>query len=162
MKVLLVVDVQNYFVNEHTRHIVPKIIDFIEAEKPDKIFFTRFINSKGSNFFKATGFKRCFSKKDVEMPVEFEKYINNNLFNKTTFSALKVKQLIKQLNKSDQLLICGTDTECCIYMAGMEAIDMGFDVKILKDLCASHFGIKYHKKGINLIEVNLERPSKRT
>jgi len=49
---LIVIDVQNYFVNEHTKSIPEKIAQFIDKNKFNFVLFTKFINREGSNYFK--------------------------------------------------------------------------------------------------------------
>lgn len=155
MEALIVVDVQKCFLNEHSRHIVPKIKDYI-IKKRQKVYFTRFTNSKRSPFYKA-GFTDGLSKEDIRLPKEFDDLIDHNVYDKTSFSALKNKKLLSRLKKDKltKLVICGTDTECCVYATAMEAFELGFDVKVPDDLCASHNGKRDHKIGIKLIRENL-------
>jgi len=51
-KALIIIDVQNYFVNELTKSLPEKIVRYINKTDYDFVVFTKFINKKGSNFFK--------------------------------------------------------------------------------------------------------------
>lgn len=62
-KLLLVVDVQNDFINDDTKALLHKISNLIDSNKFDKIAFTRFINCNKSRFFKDLHYKRCLTKK---------------------------------------------------------------------------------------------------
>ena len=41
---LLVIDLQNEFINDNTRYLIKKIDKLIDSKKYDDVLFTRFIN----------------------------------------------------------------------------------------------------------------------
>ena len=45
-RLLLVIDVQNDFINEHTKNILTKIKELVDSNKYDLTAFTRFINDE--------------------------------------------------------------------------------------------------------------------
>ena len=47
-RLLLVIDVQNDFINEHTKNILTKIKELVDSNKYDLTAFTRFINDENS------------------------------------------------------------------------------------------------------------------
>ena len=161
-KALLVIDVQNYFINKHTKHL-PKIISaFIKRNKNnfDYILFTKFINNRKSNFVKILKWNKCFKSPEIDIHKDILEFTNkNNVFVKAMFSPFKSKKFISFMKKNriNELYVCGTDTEACVYATAIDAFDMGYKIKILKNLCGSHHGKKQHKIGCRLIEENLER-----
>jgi len=154
---LLIIDVQKFFINEFTKDIPKKIANFIKKHKFDFVLFFKFINSKDSNFVKLLNWQRMLSSPEIDYVPELKKFITkNNVFIKSTFSAFKLKKFLEFLkgNQIVKLYICGTDTNACVLSTAIEAFDLGFDVKVLEDLCASHSGKQYHKNAIEILKRN--------
>jgi len=154
---LLIVDVQKFFINKFTRDVPKKIASFIESGKFDFILFSRFINSENSNFVKFLNWQKMLSSPDIDIVPELEKFVTKeNVFEKSSFSVFKSKNFLEFLkeNKIKKLYICGFDTDGCVFSTVIEAFDLGFDVKILEDLCASHHGREYHQNAIKILERN--------
>lgn len=51
-KLLLVIDAQNDFINEHTQKILIKIRELVDSNKYNLTAFTRFINDENSIWYK--------------------------------------------------------------------------------------------------------------
>lgn len=157
--VLLVIDVQNYFMNQHTRSLPAKIAAHAASGDYGAILFTTFVNNNESNFVKMLGWDKCHSPPDTDICKELAHLANgNNTFEKHTLSAFKSKKLVAHLKDlgAKSLYLCGTDSEACVLSSAFEAFDMGFDVHILKDLCASTNGTMFHDYARTIIERNLE------
>lgn len=156
---LLVIDVQNYFINEHTGSLPSKIASHINSHDYDFVLFTKFVNRKDSNFVKMLGWGKCTSPPDTDICEELVGFANGeNVFEKHTLSAFKnpgVKHFLDK-NKISKLFICGTDSEACVLSSAFEAFDLGYDVHILKELCASTNGTDFHEYARTIIERNLE------
>lgn len=154
---LLVIDVQSFFINKFTKDIPKKIESFIDNNKFDYAIFTKFVNKKRSNWFKA-GWRRMMDEKETEIVPELQKYSNKeNTFTKTSFSVFRIKKITQILknNNITNLYICGLDTHACIYTTTLEAYERGFDVKVIEDLCAASHGKKYHNEAIDFLTKNL-------
>jgi len=154
---LLIIDVQKFFINEFTKSIPKKVAYFIENHKFDFVLFFKFINSKESNFVKSLNWHKMLNSPDIDIVIELEKFVTkDNVFTKSAFSAFKSEKFLKFLkeNKIKKLYICGFDTDECVLSTAIEAFDLGFDVKVLQDLCASHHGRKYHNNAIEILERN--------
>ena len=136
---LVVVDVQNYFANKHTTKIAKKISDFISEHRQDFdfILFTKFVNKDDSNYVKLLNWEKCFSSPDTDIPSEFSEFVDeDNVFIKTAYSAFKSKKFCSflKMNNIKKLFLCGIDTDACIVATAFDAFDLGYEVKILKDL----------------------------
>ena len=156
---LIVVDIQKYFIKGQTKHLPKKIKDYIIENKFDFIAFTKFINNKKSNFAKSLGWYRCRGSPDTDIPRQLLKFARpSNVFEKSTFSAFKNKKLVNTLRQRriKRLYICGTDSDACVLASAFDAFDLGFEIIVLKDLCASCNGNRYHEYGKQIIERNLE------
>jgi len=158
-KALIIIDVQNYFVNELTKSLPEKIVRYINKTDYDFVVFTKFINKKGSNFFKLLNWEKMLSGNETEIHNSLIKFCNKkNVFTKTNYSIFKAKGLAEYLrkNKISLLYLCGIDTEACVLASAFEAFDLGFDVKIIKELCSSHSGKSLHNSALKIIEKCIE------
>lgn len=154
---LLIIDAQNYFINEHTRNIPRKIADFLPKHKFDFILFFKFVNSPNSNFVKFLNWRKLFLSPDIDIVPELKRFeTDKNVFEKTAFSAFKSKGFVKFIRdkKITKLYICGFNTDGCVMQTAIEAFDLGFDVKVLPQLCASRHGKEYHKNALDILKRN--------
>ncbi len=100
-KALIIIDVQNYFVNELTKLIPEKIVKHINKVDYDFIVFTKFINKKGSNYFKILNWEKMLSGKETEIHNSLIKFCDKkNVFAKTSYSIFKAKGLNEYLRKN--------------------------------------------------------------
>lgn len=155
---LIVIDVQNYFVNDNTKILPQKIAKFIKNNKFDFVLFTKFVNKEGSNFFKKLNWKKCTGSPDTDIHSALVKFVNkNNVFEKSTYSIFKCEKLAKFLknNKITKLFLCGIDTDGCVLSSAYDGFDIGYDIEIFKNLCLSHCGEKLNNSALNIIEKNL-------
>jgi len=158
MKVLLVVDVQKYFINENTESLPGRIANFIEKHTFDYTIFFQYVNTPDSNFVKIHRWNHMFGAPETDIVDELSQYLTGtNLFKKHSFSvfrAIGFDEFVKS-NPIQELYLCGIDTDACVLISSMEAFERGFDAKVIEDLCASHWGLEYHENAIDLIKRNL-------
>ncbi len=156
---ILIIDVQKFFINRFTKDIPEKIRCFLSVNNFDLTLFTKFVYSERSPFAKYIKHPRLINPIDTDIVPELQKYVNkDNVFTKTTFSALKSKELLKliQKEKIKRLYICGFDTDGCVLATALESFDIGIDIRIIKDLCASYHSHVYHKEAIRIIQSNIK------
>ena len=72
---LLVIDMQEAFINESTEHVVEKITNLVNSNEYRKIAFTRFINTKNSRYVKELNFDGCIGE-DKKLLIQ-----STNLYN---------------------------------------------------------------------------------
>jgi len=157
---LIVIDVQNYFVNDNTKILPQKIAKFIENNQFDFVLFTRTVNKEGSNFFKILNWKKCTGSPDIDIHPALCRFINkNNLFEKSTYSIFKSEKLAKFLidNKITKLFLCGIDIGACVLASAYDGFDLGYDIEILIDLCLSHYGKESNNSALKIIEEYLQK-----
>ena len=155
---LIVIDVQNYFVNEHTKNIPSRIASFIQKNKFDFIVFTKFVNHKNSNFFKLLNWKKCLRSPDTDIHPILEKFVNkSNVFEKAYYSVFKSNKLVKFLKKNNinNIFLCGIDIDACVLASAFDGFDSGYKIHILKDLSLSHSGKKLDTAALKIIKKNL-------
>lgn len=150
-KLLLVIDVQNDFLNEHTMHTLNKIKELVESNDYDLIAFTKFINDKNSIWYRKLNYKGCMTKEQQKIAIDTK---NNKVFDKRVYTALnaELKQFIK-INQIDEIYLCGFDTDACVQKTALDLFEQNYNVYILKDYCMSYAGIDVH----NLYIENMKR-----
>ena len=150
-KLLLVIDVQKDFINEHTKKILPKINELVNSNKFELVAFTRFINDEDSIWYKKLGYTGCMTKDGQEIVVDTN---NNKIFDKKIYTAVndELKKFIKD-NNVYEIYLCGFDTDACVQKTAIDLFEQNYDVYILKDYCMSNLGEETH----NLYITNLAR-----
>lgn len=158
-KALIVIDVQNYFMNPLTKDLPGKIKRYVENHKDefDLFIFTNFVNDPSSNSYKS-GWKECASPPDTELVDELKPVLKfGKVFSKNALSALKVKEIKRLLeqNKIDELYICGIDTDCCVLATSYDGFDQGYNITVLENLSMTHTGKNLHDFALKMINRNI-------
>ena len=150
-KLLLVIDVQNDFINEHTTDTLNKIRELIESNDYDLIAFTKFINDEDSIWYKKLNYKGCMTEEQQKIAIDTK---SNKVFDKRIYTALndELKQFIA-INQIDEIYLCGFDTDACVQKTALDLFEQNYNVYILKDYCMSHAGLDVH----NLFIENMKR-----
>ncbi len=149
---LIVTDLQQGFLNKHTKHLPPRIKNLLQKQVFDVILFTKFINHPQSQFEKLVGYKRFQTRRETEIILELRKYAKI-VFEKSTYSPF-TPQLKLFLNRQGltHLYFVGVDTNACVLAGVLEAFDQGYTPYVLAHCCASHSGPKFHKATLLILE----------
>ena len=159
-KALIVIDVQNYLINERTKHLPKKIAEFITKSDFDVVIFTKFVNKETSSFARFLGYRKAMNPPDIDIHKDLVEFISDrNVFDKSTYSAFQVDKFREFLEKNDirELYFCGMDTDACILASAFSAFDFGYIPHVLKELSLSHSGEEMDSSAIKIIEHNLEK-----
>lgn len=152
-KLLLVVDLQNDFINENTKFLKEKIKRLITSNKYNYVVFSQFINSDNSKFVKQLNWNGCLTEDGKEIAIEVE---NGYILRKDTYTCLNY-ELVKYIDdkKIDEIYICGIDTECCILKTAFDFFEKDYNFYILKNYCASTHGENRHNNAIEILKRNI-------
>ena len=150
---LLVVDVQNGFVNEHTRHVIEPINRLIGAfsERGEPVAFTRFVNRPDSGYERWIGWTRfmhgpendLYDAIDARAGPVFVKH-GYTAFTPELESYLREQQV-------ERLVLCGIATDGCVLKSAVDAFERGIEPVVVTDACASHGGSEIHEAGLLLL-----------
>lgn len=159
---LIVVDVQNGFVNDRSQHAVPAVqrlaSGWTAAGAP--VVFARFYNAVGSPYERFTGWTRLRSAEEQSIVAELDPYLASAaaIIDKPTSSAFTPEflALLEQERWTD-LVICGIDTDSCVYDTAVSAYHAGYRPWLVTDACASTGGNAYHEAALLLAGRNLGR-----
>ena len=159
-RVLIVIDVQKYFLTDETKPIVKNIRDYLtkQSSQYTSIYFTIFRNDPRSPLWQVSGWKGCTGSPDTDICDEIKKFSNaKNLFYKNTLSAVKVPQIRDGLkgNAISEVHLCGFDTDCCVLATAYDLFDQGIKPVIIENLSWSTSEEKLHSAAIQIVKRNI-------
>lgn len=141
---LLVVDAQNGFVNEHSEHVIPAIVDltsrWMRTARPT--IFTRYRNYPGSPYETLIGWRALYGPPDTDIVADlipFTTKAGARLLDKTTYTALTKEglALLEELDVTD-LVICGIATDACVLKTALDAFELGYVPWVVRDAVTSN------------------------
>ena len=148
-RALLIVDVQVGFVNDATRHIVPKV----EAlqKRYVHVYATRFINVEGSPYRRLLDWHRFYAGSD-DVPLAFEPVDGAVVLDKHVYTCVTPDFLRDLRDKGiEEVAICGIDTDACVSACAIDLFENGIRPVLLSDACASHAGAEYHEAALRIL-----------
>jgi len=154
---LLVVDVQNGFINEFTRHIPARIANLIEREQHSSVLFTRFVNVEGSPFRRMLGWDKCAEPPDTEIASEVERFADEErIFSKPGYAGLPdgLADHIRD-ERHERIAVVGIDTDMCVLKVALDLFDLNIEPLVYVDCCASTAGLQAHLAGLAVLARNI-------
>ena len=146
---LLIVDVQIGFVNDATRHIVPKVEEL--QKRYAHVYATRFINAEGSPYRRLLDWHRFYEDSD-DVPLAFEPVDGAVVIDKHVYTCVTPAFLDDLRGKGiEEVAICGIDTDACVSACAVDLFENGFKPILLSDACASHAGAEYHEAALRIL-----------
>jgi nicotinamidase-related amidase len=154
-RLLLVVDVQNGFVNDNTRHVVRPIANLVkkwQTEKLGPVVFSRFINLAGSPWERLRDWHELKNEPDTSLHEAMPQY-DAYVFKKSTYSAWSPEvQQVCGGHKVDEVVLCGIDTNECVLATAIDIFESNLTPVLVEDCCASGAGEDMHNTAIKLIK----------
>ena len=152
--VLVVVDVQNGFVREESRHVVPVVVDLVnrwQAAGGD-VVFTRYINYAGSPFERLIKWSELMDSPQIDIVPELQPYVEKAtaVIDKTMYSLFadaRGSALVRERGWND-IYVCGIATESCVLKTAVDAFELDLTPWLIEDASASHAGLAVHESGI--------------
>jgi nicotinamidase-related amidase len=151
--VLVVVDMQNYFVNDRARHVVPVIADLVRRWQSTggAVIFTRYWNYPGSQFERLIGWTRMQAEPETTVIEELQPYLKEAtaVVDKHSYTLFSDggAEVIEE-GGWQNLVICGIATESCVCKTAVDAFERGLTPWVLTDASASHAGPATHDAGL--------------
>ena len=148
-KALLIVDVQVGFVNDATRHILPKVEEL--QKQHAHVYATRFINAEGSPYRKLLEWHRFYESSD-DVPLAFDPVEGVAVIDKHVYTCITPAFLQDLRSKGiEEVAICGIDTDACVSACAVDLFENGFRPILLSEACASHAGAEYHEAALRIL-----------
>ncbi len=151
---LVVIDVQNGFVNARTEHALPmisRLLDFWES-RDWPIVFSRFHNQAGSGYEKWIHWTRLRADDEVALHSSVAQRATTIIDKDgyTVFTSAGREAL--GVESGDVLVICGIATDSCVLKTAVDAFEAEVEPVVAIDACATHGGEDAHAAGILIIE----------
>ncbi|MGA5823715.1 isochorismatase family cysteine hydrolase [Kitasatospora sp. NPDC094028] len=158
--VLVVVDVQVGFINDHSRTVVSGIVDLVQAWQNAglPIVVARFRNPAGSPYEVITGWTRLRSEAECALAPELEPLAGGAtaVIEKTGSSILTTEfgRIAREAGWAD-IILCGIDTDSCVYDSAVATYQAGYRPWLVTDACASSGGAQFHDAALMLARRNI-------
>lgn len=135
-KALLIVDVQNGFVNEKTKHI-PALVERLQYDY-DLVIATRFINLPDSPYRRLIKWEHL-SPETNEIELAFKPKGDAIIIDKNIYSCIDDSFLNLLKEKGIEAVdICGIDTDICVTKCAVDLFERNMTPYVLRDYCATH------------------------
>jgi nicotinamidase-related amidase len=139
---LVVIDVQNGFVNERTEPALPLISALIEHWQAKRwpVVFTRFHNGPLSAYERWLGWTGLRDDEETALHDHIARHAGT-IIDKTTYTAFtKAGEAALAVQAGDTLVICGLDTDGCVLKTALDAFERDVRPVIAIDACATDGG----------------------
>ena len=152
MKCLFIIDVQNGFVSDKTKMVLPKIEQLMDDFDEGVIIATQFINKENSGFTDIMHWGRLKTTPETDL-IPFVKKKATYVIQKPTYSACtdEVMQLLLQ-NNITEAYIAGIDTDCCVLATAISLFEHNIRPVVLEQYCVSNGGDVSHQAAITVLE----------
>jgi nicotinamidase-related amidase len=155
---LIIIDVQNGFINENSHQVVSRIVSFAENRLAigGRVIASRFINEPGSQWEKLMHWTRLREAPEIDLAPSLLNLAEVNpqmqVVDKKIYSSLTSEVMSSISAGSDsEVLLCGIATESCVLKTAVDLFERGFRPIVLSDLCASHAGHTVHEAGLMVL-----------
>ena len=150
---LLVVDIQNGFINEHTRHLIGIVNTLTAAfsRRAEGVAFTRFVNLPGSGHERWIGWTRFMHEPENAIHADVVTGAEP-VFIKHGYTAFtpEFEEYVRE-HGIERMFFCGIATDGCVLKSAVDAFERGIEPVVLADACASHAGGAIHEAGLLLL-----------
>ena len=155
---LVIVDVQNGFINDFTKHIPKRILELIDRNQYSPILFTRFINNTpGGPYPRFMDWHACAEPPETEIVDEIASIASGNTtFDKHGYAGIP-DELGDYLQEHhiERVTVVGIDTDMCVLKVAMDIFDLNIEPVVLIDCCASTSGLQSHLAGLAVLARNI-------
>lgn len=151
MKCLLVIDVQNGFISDKTKMVLPKIQQLMNDFHEGFIIATQFINTENSGFTDIMYWDRLKTAPEIDL-IPFVKERATYIVQKPTYSACtdETMQLLSK-NNVTEAYVAGIDTDCCVLSTAIALFEHNIRPVVLAQYCASNGGTVSHQAAITVL-----------
>ena len=154
---LVIVDVQNGFINKYTDHIPSRVVTLIEEGDYDPILFTCFVNTEGGPYHRFMDWHDCVEPPETDIVKELQAHTDGSrVFRKDGYAGIPDDlgdYLVE--NEIERVTIVGIDTDMCVLKVAMDIFDLNIEPIILIDCCASTSGLQSHLAGLAVLARNI-------
>lgn len=146
---LLIIDVQNGFINEWTAH-VPARVDGLQSSF-DRVIVTRLYNPQRSLYRKLMGWS-AFSLGSAETQLAFQPRNDANIIDKSAYTCVS-EPFVDGLRKEgvNRVHLCGIATEDSVLTTAVDLFQHGIEPVVLAHACGSDGGHPLHESALVIL-----------
>ncbi|MDH6124819.1 isochorismatase family cysteine hydrolase [Kitasatospora sp. GP82] len=152
---LVVIDMQNGFLNQHTRHLLPTITGLVDrwqqAHRP--VVFTRYLNSPGSPFERLLHWTRLQTSPETDLAPELAEHARRALavIDKPAYTCFTPEgTALAEREGWHHIVFCGIATDSCVLKSVADAFELGYTPWLLTDATASDAGSAVHDAALRI------------
>jgi nicotinamidase-related amidase len=151
---LVVVDMQNGFLNHHSKHITPAVVALAQewSSRGLPVVFTRFLNRPDSAYEKYFSWTRLTDSPETDLAAELADLTDGRpVIDKPGYTLFTPEgaSLVAEHEWTD-LVFCGVATDSCVLKSAADAFEHGYGPWIVTDACASDAGPDVHDAGLTV------------
>lgn len=151
---LVIIDMQNGFINNQTKNVLKKIESFVKEKASlfTCIIGTQYVNNKNTACYRYENWKECMEGDEkTELCTELKGFINY-IIKKDKYTCYTEEFLnILATNHINRIYFCGVNTGCCVLHSVLDCYENVMDCYVIEDLCGSTSGKHYHNISIELL-----------
>jgi nicotinamidase-related amidase len=158
MSPLVIIDVQNGFVNEKSDSALAGIVALAESwrRRNAPIFLTRFINPPGSQWETLIGWRRLRESPEIDLHPDVARFADAaTVVDKYSYTSLAGDFLGHlQIGTYSEVVLCGIATDSCVLKTAVDLFEYrarSIRPIVAKDACGSHAGAQAHESGLFLL-----------
>jgi nicotinamidase-related amidase len=153
--VLVVIDMQNGFLNGNSRHVVAPVTALVDrwSSSGRPVVYTRYVNHEGSPFERLMHWTRLREAPETDLAPELRSRVPHAraVIDKPAYSWFTPEAIALTAAEGwTDLVFCGVATESCVLKSAADAFERGFTPWIVTDACASDAGRQVHDAGLRV------------
>jgi len=153
-RALVIIDMQNGFINRETKPLPKKIRDFVKEHKIfDCIIKTKYINHKHTACYQLEQWMDCMENSEASNICNELANVGSYIIKKDKYTCFTedFKRIIRS-NEINKIYFCGVNTGCCVLHSVLDAYEDVLECYVIEDLCGSTSGKHYHDISIELLK----------
>lgn len=152
-RALLIIDMQQGFMNASTRHLATKIPQIAQMYR--HVFASQLVFSSRAPKTQVV----CHSSfiegsPETKLSLIWPENVSKTfyLFAKHHYTCIgSALSSLMMKNNIHHIDLCGVDSEACVLKTALDFYEMGFSFRVLESLCASSQGPAYHEAAMDLL-----------
>lgn len=153
--VLVVIDLQEGFINDKTVKVANNIRDLLDSGKYYAVIATKFTNMQGSSFDSFLGWRGMLEEKEKELLPFVEEYADC-VISKCSYSCVNtnfIQSLVSFCGSlPEEVTLVGVDTDACVLATAIDLFEMGIKPIIIEDCVGSSGGEECHEAGMLILK----------
>lgn len=152
-KMVVIIDMQNGFMDEQTQGLDEKILSFIKKlPKNIQVVGTRYVNHENTPCYIFEGWKDCMEGSEDSEVLESLKPALCRVFSKDRYSCWneEFRRFVRE-NQVEKIYFAGVNTDCCVLHSAFDCYNDLTDCAVIEDLCASTAGKDVHLSALKVL-----------